>query len=134
MLLKLDHNPFGSAGMIKLAEGLSINSSLEHLSLTYCNIDEQGARAIFDILIFTKSKLKELNLSGNHLRNDGVIMVLRGLSIAKSLQKIYLADNQFNEAPEVLEAFRSCMTKNKSLGRYDIKYNNFGDTGKLSGH
>jgi len=52
-----------------------------------------GGRALLEILIYTKSKLKELNLSGNHLRNEGVIIVLRGVSIAKSLQKIYLADN-----------------------------------------
>ena len=37
--LKLDHNSFGSEGVRRLAEGLSINSSLENLSLTYCGID-----------------------------------------------------------------------------------------------
>jgi hypothetical protein len=93
LILKLDHNGFGSEGMKRLSEGLAINTSIEHLSLTYCDIDQAGARAIFEILIFTKSHLKELNLSGNHLRNDGVIQVCRGLSIAKTLVKIYLADN-----------------------------------------
>jgi hypothetical protein len=37
--------------------------------------------------------LEELILNGNLLRNDGVKMVLRGVSIAKALKKIYLADN-----------------------------------------
>jgi Ran GTPase-activating protein (RanGAP) involved in mRNA processing and transport len=74
--------------------------------------------------------LEELNLSGNHLRNEEVIVVLRGLSINKNLKKIYLADNQFNEDDSVIEAFRGCFNKNKNLGRYDIRYNTFGEKGK----
>ena len=92
-MLKLDHNEIGSDGVSRLAEGLSINKTLISLSLTYCNIDAEGARALFEILIFSQSKIEELNLAGNHLRNEGAITVLRGVSIAKSLKKIYLADN-----------------------------------------
>lgn len=72
---------------------MAINKSLEHVSLTYCGIDAHAARGIFEVLIFTRSSLKELNLSGNALRNQGVIDIMRGLSINKSLTKIYLADN-----------------------------------------
>ena len=129
-VLKLDHNDIGSQGMKMLAEGLSINKTLVTISLTYCNIDQNGARALFDILIYTQSKVEELILTGNHLRNEGIIVLLRGLSIAKSMKKIYLADNQFNDNSSVMDALRGCITKNKKLGRYDIKYNNFGDDGK----
>ena len=93
LVLKLDHNEFGSEGMKKLSDGLSLNKSLTILSLTYCNIDYLGARAIFELLIFTKSGLEELNLTGNHLRNEGIIILLRGLSIAKCLKRISLSDN-----------------------------------------
>ena len=93
LILKLDHNEFGSKGMQHLSEGLAINRQIQSLSLTYCNIDQEGARAIFEILIFSQSQLEELNLSGNHLRNEGIIVVFRGLSINKNLKKIYLADN-----------------------------------------
>jgi len=92
-IVKLDHNPFGSEGLRRLGEGIAINKTIEHLSLTYCNIDSSGWRTIFEILIFSQSKLKELVLTGNFLRNEGVIGVLRGASIAKTLQKLYLADN-----------------------------------------
>lgn len=92
-ILKLDHNDIGSEGVKNLAEGLAVNKTLTQLSLTYCNIDAEGARPLFEILIYTQSQLEELNLSGNHLRNDGVIVVLRGVSINKNLKKIYLADN-----------------------------------------
>ena len=92
-ILKLDHNEFGSQGVINLAHGLAINPTLRMLSLTYCNIDERAARSIFEILIYSRSKLEEVNLQGNMLRNEGVIEVLKGVSIAKSLKKIGLADN-----------------------------------------
>jgi len=72
---------------------LAINPFIKILSLTYCNIDAEAAQALFEILIFTRSALEEINLSGNLLRNKGVCRVLFGTSIAKSLKKIYLADN-----------------------------------------
>ena len=92
-ILKLDHNEFGSQGVINLAHGLAINPHLRMLSLTYCAIDERAARSLFEILIYTRSKLEEVNLAGNMLRNEGVIEVLKGVSIAKSLKKISVADN-----------------------------------------
>jgi Ran GTPase-activating protein (RanGAP) involved in mRNA processing and transport len=60
-ILKLDHNEFGSKGMIALSEGLAICKSLKNLSLTYCNIDASGARSIFEILIYSGSKFFYIN-------------------------------------------------------------------------
>lgn len=60
-ILKLDHNEFGSKGMIALSEGLAICKSLKNLSLTYCNIDAAGARSIFEILIYSGSKITVIN-------------------------------------------------------------------------
>lgn len=68
-------------------------------------------------------------MSGNHLRNEGTIQVLKGTSVAKQLKKIYLADNQFMEEDEVLEAIDKCMKKNQTLGRYDFRYNFISDYG-----
>jgi len=52
MVLKLDHNMFGSQGITNLAVGLAMNKTIQTLSLTYCNIDAKGARGIFEILIY----------------------------------------------------------------------------------
>lgn len=68
-------------------------------------------------------------MSGNHLRNEGIIIVFRGLSINKKLKKIYLADNQFNEDESVMAAIEACWLKNKNLGRYDLRYNTLTDIG-----
>ena len=59
-------------------------------------------------------------------------MILNGVSIAKELKKIYLADNQFNEEPEMLEAIKSCMSRNKTLAKYDFKNNDLKDNGKFT--
>ena len=105
-VLKLDHNQFGSDGVIALSQGLKNNEFIKTLSLCYCEIDAAGGRPLFEILIFQKSKLEELILTGNCLRNEGVKHVLNGVSIAKELKKIYLADNQFNEADDVLDCIK----------------------------
>ena len=47
-----------------------------------------------------------------------------GASIAKSLKKILVADNQFNDTADVVKALEFCMVKNKNLTKYDLKYNN----------
>ena len=131
-ILKLDHNEFGHQGVNNLAAGLAINPTLRMLSLTYCGIDQRGARALFEILIYSRSKLEDVNLAGNMLRNEGVIKVLNGVSIAKSLKKISLADNQFSDEEPVLKAIDACMVKNKNLGKYDFKYNNITEPGRYS--
>jgi len=94
-ILKLDHNEFGSKGVIELSKSLAINPVLRILSLTYCGIDVKASQALFEILIYTRSALEEVNLSGNMLGGVGVCKVLMGASVAKSLKKILLADNQF---------------------------------------
>ena len=128
--LKLDHNMFGSAGVENLCIGLKSNEFLKMLSLTYCGIDHKGARPLFEVLIFSKSKIEELVLTGNQLRNEGTMTILNGVSIAKELKKIYLADNQFNEEPDMLESIKSCMSRNKTLAKYDFKNNDLKDNGK----
>ena len=67
-ILKLDHNEFGSAGMIALSEGLAICKTLKNLSLTYCGIDAAGSRALFEILIYSQSKIIIHNLTVISLR------------------------------------------------------------------
>lgn len=69
--LKLDCNNFGSKGVENLCLGLKNNEYLKMLSLCYCGIDEDGARPLFEMLIFSKSRLEEMILTGNRLKNKG---------------------------------------------------------------
>lgn len=77
--------------------GIHTNEFLKLLSFTYCELDVECARPLFEMLIYSKSKVEELYLTGNNLRNEGVKLVLQGVSANKSLKRLGLADNQFNE-------------------------------------
>jgi Ran GTPase-activating protein (RanGAP) involved in mRNA processing and transport len=114
-----------------LAKGMAVNKTLKSLSLTYCNIDFKGARPLFEIVVYTKSVLTSLDLTGNHLRNEGVVELLRGVSIAKTLERLVIADNQFGEEEVVLNEFKKAMTKNQVLGRYDVRFNAIYNDGKV---
>lgn len=93
IILKLDHNPIGADGLKELANGLCFNKCLKSLSLTFCGIGVEGAQSLYEMLIYQSSALLELNLSGNLLKDEGVVKVLRGAAAAKSLEKLDLSDN-----------------------------------------
>ena len=40
---------------------------------------------MFELLIFSKSKMEHLILTGNNLRNEGVKWVLKGVAASKEL-------------------------------------------------
>lgn len=76
-----------------MLQGIHANEFIKILSLTYCNLDKECSRAIFEMLIYSKSKIEKLYLGGNCLGNEGVIEVLKGVSVNKSLNELSLADN-----------------------------------------
>ena len=93
------------------------------LSLAFCNIDEYGADSLFEIIIYQSSKLQELNISGNPIKNEGAIKVFQALGAAKTMQSILMADCEFDESENVMEALKFSMTTNKVLSRYELKHN-----------
>lgn len=80
-------------------------------------------------MIYTRSALEEVNLSGNVLGNKGIVTVLQGTAIAKNLKKLVVADNQFNDDENVMTALFFCMRKNKKLQKYDLKFNSISNEG-----
>ena len=129
--LKLDHNPLGSKGVTMLAAGLCMNPCLKLLSLNYCEIEADGAESLQQILIYIKSNLREIYLKGNNLKNAGVVSLLGAVQIAKSLDKIDLADNKISETGEEGELTKelALVTGDDkcSVRSYDFSYNNFDD-------
>lgn len=128
-VLKLDHNEFGDAGMIKLAQGLAENTVLQELSLTYCGIGPEGAEGLFEILIYVNCGLTTLDLQGNMLMNDGVCRVLHALKVNKSLVSLCLVDNQFGEDPKVTTKLAEVFHNNDTLLKLDLLHNGIYDDG-----
>ncbi|ROL45186.1 NLR family CARD domain-containing protein 3 [Anabarilius grahami] len=79
--LNLSGNKLGDLGMKNLADGLgNPHCTLEILRLRDCGITDEGCVALASALRSNPSHLKELDLSGNKLRNIGV----KRLSVLKS--------------------------------------------------
>ena len=77
--MTLDFNNIGTEGLVLLSNGLINNATIETLSLISCNINSKGGEILNNILLFVNSKLKNLVLDNNHLRNEGVVALCVGL-------------------------------------------------------
>lgn len=119
----LDYCPIGSLGVALLCNGFNTNAVLTSLSLGYCSIDSKGAEPLSEALCFINSALESLNLEGNFLKNEGVIALCPGLTIAKSLKEINLVRNEFGEDRKVLDALTGPMSKNSKLRTYRLHDN-----------
>ena len=115
--------------MKALAQGICSNKTLKSLSLSFCGIDEKGADSLFQVIIYQSSLIQEMDLSGNKLGDKGAILLFQGLSCARSLEKISLADNGINQTKEVLDSIQVAWHKNTKLKKYDLKHNNITDDG-----
>ena len=123
-MLKLDYNPeIGNIGVAILAESLRKNKVLSMVSLAYCGITAEGARALFEVLIYQGSQCELINLSGNQFGNEGIIPIFKGLAAAKSLLKVQLCDCGWEDTEEVMEAIQLAFSTNKKLARYDFRFN-----------
>merc|ERR1719352_16589 len=128
-LLRLDFNQFGTEGIEKLSLGLSQNSTLRHLSLRYCGIEEDGGEYLAHILMFIRNALEVLELRGNYLRNKGIVDVFTGARRAKCLRMIDVFDNKFSDAPEVVDAIKDLFANNTKLEEYHLAGNQISDEG-----
>ena len=124
-ILKLDHNNIGSDGCNKLSEALAMNGTVTELSLTYCNLEAEAANGLFEALIFVNTSIRELDLTGNYLRNQGAVTIFKAFLINRTCKKLVLADNQFGEDPMVLEAMKDMLHANDNITDLDLNYNGF---------
>lgn len=127
--LKIDYNDIGDKGMQTLSSGLRSNITLIELSLAYCNIGQDSARSLLEIVINQKTQLKSLNLQGNHLRNHGVTILFRGLTVNNSIETLDLSDNQFGEEPGVLSSFMDLIRTHKKIKFINFTFNGFYEEG-----
>lgn len=127
LILKIDHNDIGNTGVRNIVQGLSMNSVLKTLTMSYCNFDEQAARPLMTVLIFQESGLQELDLQGNKLGNQGTCILLHSLKINQSLNKINLADNQIIANEAIVDKIIEMLTANSALFSIDFRLNSFQD-------
>lgn len=93
--------------MEMLAAGLRVNSTFSELSLAYYNIGQEPARFLLEIVINQKTQIKDINLQGNYLRNQGVCTLFRRLAINQTVESVNLTENQFGEDEEVIKSLKN---------------------------
>ena len=95
-------SPFLMSGVINLCRGLRTNSTLRQLHLCYCQIMNDAAVAISELLENARSNLEVLNLTGNRLGGLGLQALCRGLMANTKCQHLGLADNMIDQVSPVL--------------------------------
>ena len=123
--LMIDHNNIGNEGLRKLAHGLRKSPFIEELSLSYCNLEENAANFLQQILMFINTKLGSLNLQGNALKNRGFNQLLRALEFNEKLKNLNLSDNQIGEDDKLVVQFIKTLKINNCIKQIDLTYNGF---------
>uniref|UniRef100_A0A8C6SDE6 B30.2/SPRY domain-containing protein n=1 Tax=Neogobius melanostomus TaxID=47308 RepID=A0A8C6SDE6_9GOBI len=121
-VLDLSNNPILDSGVEQLCEGLkSATCTLEILSLSCCNLTEHSCGLLSSVL--TRSCLKHLDLSNNHLQNSGLDLLCAGLKSAPCrLQSLRVSRCLVSE--EGVAALVSALSSSSSLKELDLTNNN----------
>lgn len=85
--------------------------------LNGCGIDYEGSFYLQEILSYHDSKIENLSLINNQLKNEGVYQLFRALEANEALSELYIGNNQFGESEEipVIEKIEEVLRKNSTL-------------------
>uniref|UniRef100_A0A7R9U7G5 Uncharacterized protein n=1 Tax=Pinguiococcus pyrenoidosus TaxID=172671 RepID=A0A7R9U7G5_9STRA len=135
-ILRLDYNPgIGSEGIAALSRGLRTNRSLEELHACFCSLGPEAGVFLADILEFSQSSLRVLNVQGNRLEGVGLNDVAHGLMENSALLELNVADNAIGNseldvvALRVLAQVISSGNPISALTSVDLQHNRIGFEG-----
>jgi len=94
--LNLSENNIGDDGVAAFAAALVNNTTLEVLDMSYAqSVSAAGWGTFFNLLMNSNSALETLDLSTNHIGDEGVASMVDSLANMSSLKCLNLRDNQF---------------------------------------
>jgi Ran GTPase-activating protein (RanGAP) involved in mRNA processing and transport len=94
--LDLSQNPIGQAGVSSIVDALKHDMEIEVLKLAWCNNGED-AQQIGQLIMFNTT-IKELDLRGNSLKDNGMIWISRSLRESQlDLNKLNVAYNEIQD-------------------------------------
>ena len=112
----ISRNSIGDDGISAISDSLHVNTTLIQLVARSCKFHTKGAESIAEMLLTNKT-LKYLNVSGNHIEDDGITVVICSIRGNATLNELLLYGCKFNS--KALENVnKMLMVKNslKSLG------------------
>lgn len=130
--ISIDFNDIGDDGVARLCSGLKLSKKLESLSLSYCNVGGRGAAELATHVLPNVTSLKNLDLQGNFIRNDGMAALGSALAENTCLESLNLSDNSIEDHVESVAAFRDGVHQNTTLQSINLGGNLIGqDCAKL---
>ncbi|XP_067260689.1 ribonuclease inhibitor-like isoform X2 [Chanodichthys erythropterus] len=128
--LGLSQNKIGDEGLMLLSDGLKDpHCKLENLWLYDCNITTESCAALASALRLN-SHLREMNLSENKIRDQGVMLLSDGLKDPHcKLENLMLWG--CNITAEGCDALTSALRSNSHLRELDLSENKIGDEGLM---
>ncbi|XP_023137199.2 leucine-rich repeat-containing protein 34 [Amphiprion ocellaris] len=98
-------------GVRRLAEVLKKNSALEVINLSANRIEDEGAAYLSDAIASPGCILKELSVSSNNIRTDGLLSLVQAMKTNSTLTHIYIWGNHLEEP--VCLAFRELISSSR---------------------
>uniref|UniRef100_A0AAZ1XS25 B30.2/SPRY domain-containing protein n=1 Tax=Oreochromis aureus TaxID=47969 RepID=A0AAZ1XS25_OREAU len=128
--LDLSINNLQDSEMKSLSAGLmTLHCKLSTLRLCHCQFSERGYKALFTVLNYQSSSLREIDLSNSDLQDSGVKHLSVGLkSPCCEMETLSLSGCLITE--EGCTSLASALSSNPShLRELDLSYNHPGDSG-----
>jgi hypothetical protein len=125
--IAIDFNDIGDDGVARLCSGLKLSKKLESLSLSYCNVGGRGAAELATHVLPNLTSLKNLDLQGNFVRNDGMAALGAALAENTCLESLNLSDNSIEDHVESVAAFRDGVLQNTTLQSINLGGNLIGE-------
>ena len=123
--LDISCNSIGDDGISAISDGLHVNTMLVQLVARRCEFFSKGAENVAKMLQSNKT-LKYLDISGNHIEDDGAVAVTCSIQINTTLTELMLHECKFHF--QGLESVSKMLMINKSLkGRLSVSYDDDGE-------
>ena len=124
--LNVSWNALTGIGAIRIIQSLTCNNHLQVLKVAGCGLMEREADELARVLS-DKTGLKELDLSWNELKAEGVNVVIKALSAIVSLQVLKIEN--CNITDKAVDVLSNNLAKHYALTELDVSHNNFTPTG-----
>ena len=117
--LNLWGNQFKSESISILANVLNGNKTLRELDLSYNHLKDDGVRIICEVLASNTCAIKELDLSSNQITDEGVKYIARMLTKNDKLKFLILNNNEITNDGLLLLA--GALTNNENTKLEELK-------------
>lgn len=128
--VKLNNNLIDDEGISALCEHLSSCPNLSILDLSNNKINDNGCKAISQLLASDSVNIPSVQLSNNNISDEGAEALAELLATDKKINSLNLCCNSVGDSGAT--ALAKALTENTTLNSVNLSNNNIGATGALA--